>query len=101
MKKLLLFVMVPVLISFNSCEQKTGTVAPGELNFQSMIQPIPVSAKFINDSLYIWGGTLVKSHIDQQYHLFYSRWPRQHGFSAWVTSSEIFENGKPVALLSR
>jgi hypothetical protein len=54
-----------------------------------MIQPIPTTAKFIDDSFYIWGGTLVKSHIDQKYHLFYSRWPREHGFYAWVTSSEI------------
>jgi len=62
---------------------------PGELNLASMIQPIPATAKFINDTSYIWCGTLVKSHIDQKYHLFYSRWPREYGFSAWVTSSEV------------
>jgi hypothetical protein len=89
MRKYVLFTIVSVLIVFCSCEQKKNGVAPGELDFQSMIQPIPAMAKFINDSLYIWGGTLVKSHIDKKYHLFYSRWPREHGFSAWVTSSEI------------
>ena len=64
-------------------------IPPGELNFQSMTQPIPTTAKFINDTSYIWCGTLVKSHNDQKYHLFYSRWPRQYGMAAWVTKSEV------------
>jgi predicted GH43/DUF377 family glycosyl hydrolase len=76
---------------FGSCSiaQKKKTVPPGELDLQSMIQPIPVTAKFINDTSYIWCGTLVKSHIDKKYHLFYSRWPRKFGMAAWVTSSEV------------
>jgi len=89
MKKFVLFIMIPILISFSSCEQRKNAVTPGELDLHSMIQPIPTTAKFINDSLYIWGGSLIKSHIDQKYHLFYSRWPREHGFYAWVTSSEV------------
>ena len=63
--------------------------SPGELNIYSMIQPIPLSARFINDSSYIWCGTMIKSPNDQKYHLFYSRWPRKYGMMAWVTSSEI------------
>jgi len=60
-----------------------------DLNIGGMIQPIPKTARFINDTSYIWCGTLVKSHIDQKYHLFYSRWPRQYGMAAWVTKSEV------------
>jgi predicted GH43/DUF377 family glycosyl hydrolase len=89
MNKLGLFTLVAILIAFSSCDQKKNTIAPGELDLHSMIQPIPATAKFINDSSYIWCGTLVKSHIDQKYHLFYSRWPREYGMSAWVTSSEV------------
>jgi predicted GH43/DUF377 family glycosyl hydrolase len=52
-------------------------------------QNVPETAKFINDSFFIWGGSLVKSHVDKKYHLFYSRWPRKLGMNAWVTHSEI------------
>lgn len=42
---------------------------------------------FSNDSLSIWGGSLVKGD-DGQYHMFYARWPKKYGW-AWVTDSEI------------
>jgi predicted GH43/DUF377 family glycosyl hydrolase len=87
--KNVLFAIVIVVIICSACAQKKNSIPPGELNLQTMIQPIPATAKFINDTSYIWCGTLVKSHIDQKYHLFYSRWPREYGFSAWVTSSEV------------
>jgi len=76
-----------IIFGFSSCAQKKKVIPPGELDLQSMIQPIPLTAKFINDTSYIWCGTLVKSHIDHKYHMFYSRWPRKYGMSAWVTSS--------------
>ncbi len=85
---MLLTIIVAVFVN-SSCVQKKREVAPGTLDIQSMIQPIPAAAKFIKDTSYIWCGTLVKSHIDQKYHLYYSRWPCKYGFSAWVTSSEV------------
>ena len=88
MKKINLIFSVLVLICSNSFAQKEK-IPPGELNLQEMFQAIPNTAKFINDTSYIWCGTLVKSHIDKKYHLFYSRWPRKLGMSAWVTSSEV------------
>ena len=82
-----------IIIAFQllSCSHvyHNKSVQPGELDLQSMIQPIPRSAKFIDDSLYIWCGSLVKSHIDKKYHLFYSRWPRKLGMASWATHSEI------------
>jgi len=72
-----------------SCSGQENTLPCGELDFHALLQPVPASAKFINDTLYIWGGTLVKSHNDNKYHLFYSRWPRDLRMSAWVTRSEI------------
>jgi len=42
---------------------------------------------FVNDSLSIWGGSLIKGD-DGLYHMFYSRWPKKLGWE-WVTYSEI------------
>ena len=81
---LYLWVLFCIFFSFTSVNTQAQ-----DLNIGNMIQPIPKSAKFINDSFYTWCGTLIKSHIDQKYHLFYSRWPRKYGMSAWVTSSEV------------
>jgi len=61
----------------------------GSLDLKSMIQPLPLSAKFSDDSFYTWCGTMVKSHVDHQYHLFYSRWPRNLGMASWASHSEI------------
>lgn len=62
---------------------------PGYLNLAEMLQPVPQTAKFIDDDLFIWGGSLVKSEKDGKYHMYYSRWPKKLGMSAWVTNSEI------------
>jgi len=89
MGKLVLIVMTIGLFACSATAQNKKVTPPGELNIQAMIRPIPLTAKFINDTSYIWCGTLVKSHLDHKYHLFYSRWPRKYGMSAWVTRSEV------------
>lgn len=60
-----------------------------DIDFRAKMQKLPFSAKYSNDSLYIWGASLVKSESDGKYHLFYSQWPRKLGMKAWVTNSEI------------
>ena len=87
MKKFVLLSVLGILLVCSSNAQTN--IPPGELNLQPMLQPIPLPAKFINDTSFIWCGTMVKSHIDQKYHLFYSRWPRKLGMNAWVTHSEV------------
>jgi predicted GH43/DUF377 family glycosyl hydrolase len=83
-------ITVTILLSVAaSCNSNRRAVQPCELNLHSLLQKVPESAKFINDSFFIWGGSLVKSHHDGKYHLFYSRWPRKFGMNAWVTHSEI------------
>ena len=70
---------------FSSCS------APpcGEFNFAGKIQPVPESAVFQDDNYYTWcGGSVVRS-TDGIYHMYYSRWPKKYGFSAWATHSEI------------
>ena len=88
MKKILLLTVLCLFVRFVADAQPKN-IPPGELNLNAMIQPAPATAKFINDTSYIWCGTLVKSHIDHKYHLFYSRWPRKYGMAAWVTRSEV------------
>ncbi len=59
-----------------------------EYDFSKMMQPVPATAKFIDDEYEIWGGAPVKGD-DGKYHMFYSRWPRKLSHWAWVTHSEI------------
>lgn len=63
-------------------------VAVSDLDLGSMIQPVPETAKMSDPDYYIWCGTMVRGD-DRKYHLFYSRWPRKLGHSAWVTHSEV------------
>ncbi len=83
----LIILTVIALTLISAAQQKT--VPPGELDLHAMIQPVPPTARFINDTSYIWCGTLVKSPTDHKYHLYYSRWPRRYGMAAWVTHSEV------------
>lgn len=89
MNRTVSFTLLGFLYLCCSCEQAKSQGSPGDLDIQSMIRPVPATAKFINDTSFIWCGTMVKSHTDQKYHLFYSRWPRNLGMNAWVTHSEV------------
>ena len=62
--------------------------AKGELDVGAMLQPVPLTATFIDPDYYIWCGTMVRGD-DGKCHLFYSRWPRELGHYAWVTHSEV------------
>lgn len=59
-----------------------------QMNLHEMLSPVPPSAKLTDDNYYIWGGSMVRDK-QGKCHLFYSRWPKEHGFSAWVTHSEV------------
>lgn len=77
-----------ILVLFSCKEKKTRIVeaiqAPDyKIEFGKVLQ----KSVFRNDSLSIWGGSLVKG-ADGLYHMFYSRWPKRMGW-AWVTDSEI------------
>lgn len=89
MKKVIDYFIIPLLV-FNlfSCSP-THSTEPGKLNLAAMLQSVPKTARFIDNEWFIWGGSLVKSEKDGTYHLYYSRWPKELGMSAWVTHSEI------------
>jgi hypothetical protein len=56
-------------------------------DFKIELGQVAEKSVFKNDTMSIWGGSLVKGD-DELYHMFYSRWPKNLGW-AWVTHSEI------------
>ena len=73
----------------STADMEASAVSHGDdLNFQELLAPAPSEAKFQNEDYYIWGGSMVRD-AEGKCHLFYSRWPRETGFAAWVTHSEI------------
>lgn len=58
------------------------------MNFREMLLPVPEEAKLQSDDSFTWGGSMVRD-ASGVCHLFYSRWPHEKGFEAWVTHSEI------------
>ena len=69
------------LLILLSCADKSDS------SFKLELAKVPASAKFVSDTMSIWGGSLVKGD-DGLYHMYYSRWPKKLGW-AWVTHSEI------------
>lgn len=70
------------MITTNACFK--DKVSP---DFKIEFGKVSKLSVFKNDTLSIWGGSVVKGE-DQQYHMYYSRWPKNLGW-AWVTDSEI------------
>ena len=52
------------------------------------LQPVDECSVLQSPEYYTWGGSPIKG-TDGKYHLYYSRWKKEHGFLAWVTHSEI------------
>ncbi len=59
-----------------------------DLNLSEKILPVTDSNVFRDHNYYNWGCSIIKSE-DGEYHLFYSRWPREYSFYSWLTYSEI------------
>lgn len=59
-----------------------------QLDLKSALQPVPKQAILQDSTYFIWGASPVKDDKGN-YHLYYSRWKKKYGFSAWVTHSEI------------
>lgn len=59
-----------------------------DLDLSAFIHPVDSSA-FVRDAgYYHWCNSFIKDDLGT-YHLFYSRWPKSLGFTAWLTHSEI------------
>lgn len=73
-----------LFLSFASCNKTTHDKIP---DFKINFEKVSKQSVFINDTLSIWGGSVVKGD-NGLYHMFYSQWPKRLGW-AWVTHSEI------------
>ncbi|GAB3651566.1 hypothetical protein GCM10028791_20510 [Echinicola sediminis] len=62
--------------------------AQKEVVLSTKTQPVSVENIFKTEGYYNWGGSIVKGE-DDQYHMFYSRWPKSTRFSGWLVYSEI------------
>jgi hypothetical protein len=80
MKKIVYLGMI--VLVFNACVNNKK-----DQDYKLKLGKVPLTAKFIDNDWYIWGGSVVEK--DGQYHMFYSRWPKKYHFSAWLTYSEI------------
>lgn len=85
--KIIIIALWVALLS--SCKQEKTNVLAKNTSPDFKIEFGKVSQKsiFLNDSLSIWGGSLIKGD-DNRYHMYYARWPKKLGW-AWVTDSEI------------
>ncbi len=64
------------------------------------VAPLPAAARLsladkkprahilVDPEWYTWGGSVIEGD-DGLFHLFYSRWPKEYGFLAWLTHSEV------------
>jgi hypothetical protein len=71
-------------VTSSGCAATNGA----DYDFAAMLQPVPLSAKWVDTNYNIWCGSAVQDDAGK-YHLFYSRWPRKLGHVAWVTHSEV------------
>ncbi|MDR9365055.1 MAG: sialate O-acetylesterase [Balneolaceae bacterium] len=70
----------PVEVTFRTDQEN--------LDVGSMIQPISEENMLRDPDYFNWGSSIIKGD-DGNYHLFYSRWKRELGFTGWLTHSEI------------
>ncbi|MFH6991721.1 glycoside hydrolase family protein [Flavobacterium sp. FlaQc-48] len=59
-----------------------------DINFNQWIQRVPASAKFTDPGYQVWCASMIKGE-DNNYYLFYSRWPDSLIHNNWVTDSEV------------
>lgn len=62
--------------------------AGDDMDFQSLILPVPKTNRLFDKNYFIWGASVVKGD-DIKFHMYYCRWPRKLKHSAWVTHAEI------------
>jgi len=59
-----------------------------ELNLGAMVQPVPLTNRFLDSSYFIWCCSVCKGN-NNKYYMLYSRWPKKDGYMAWVINAEI------------
>jgi predicted GH43/DUF377 family glycosyl hydrolase len=59
-----------------------------DLNFRTLIQPVPAVSKFTDPGYQVWCGSMIQGD-DARYYLFYSRWSDTLKHDNWAISSEV------------
>ncbi len=86
MKLLITFCILTFIFSSVPFAQSCGLAA--DLNIGAMVQPVPLSNKFIDPGYYVWCGSVTKGK-NGKFYMLYSRWPLKDGFYSWPVTSEI------------
>jgi len=58
------------------------------LDLAAMLQPVKRHSVLSMETHYVWGGSMVRTD-DGTCHLLFAMWPREEGFQAWVTHSQV------------
>lgn len=77
-----------ILLSFLFCTSLWAQERQDVLSFKDRIQPVTENNFFKTEGYYNWCPSMLKDK-DGKFHLFYSRWKKEHTFSGWLTHSEI------------
>ncbi|RYD39998.1 MAG: hypothetical protein EOP83_35920, partial [Verrucomicrobiaceae bacterium] len=62
--------------------------AADDLDLSPMVRPVSQQQIYRDEGFYTWCNSIIRDK-DGTYHLFYVRWPKEHGFYGWLTHSEI------------
>lgn len=82
MKQILLFLLLTASL------QVIGQTRPDTLHFKDRLQPVSQDNIYRTEGYYNWCPSIIKGK-DGKFHLFYSRWKKEYGFSGWLTFSEV------------
>lgn len=78
---------VLILGLYTACSNKKESKKETIIDYKIELGEVSPKSVFVNDSLSIWGGSLVKGQ-DNLYHMFYAQWPKKMGWE-WVNYSVI------------
>ncbi len=82
-----LVAIVLVTIACGKKKNKQEAKKESVIDYQIEFEKVPPKSIFENDTMSIWGGSLVKGE-DNLYHMYYAKWPKKIGWE-WVNYSII------------
>lgn len=79
--------LLAFLFAFTMMVSLVGQESSDDLRIYDHFQPVEDHNIFRTEGYYNWGGSIIKA--GNRYHLFYSRWKKEYGFTGWLTHSEV------------
>ncbi|MGC6430543.1 MAG: glycoside hydrolase family protein [Jejuia sp.] len=84
---IVLFSLMLIVACSGKKDNKKEAIKEAVIDYQIELGEVSPKSVFDNDTMSIWGGSLVKGQ-DNLYHMFYSIWPKNIGWE-WVNYSII------------